>query len=681
VQILRQLRSDISAIQTALTHLAENFLPAHNPRLRLKIVSLFGLRSLFENSFARERRPDCKSGVRRMRNFLSNMSLRGQLIMSSVILIAALFAMVIGVLQYSQKQTLLEKAQLEQNTGLRILTSTFMDQFDDITVTYGADGAVTSVNWDAIPAFDDHRLIDRVGAISGETATVFVWDQNAGDFIRRTTNIIKPDGERAVGTALGTANPVFDVMRNKRTFRGEAVILGKPYLTIYEPVIDSRGDVIGIFYVGVERTRIDAALASSFWLGSGTAAAIILLGAGLLAVLISWLLRPLSILADRISQVAQGQLHQTIPFITRKDQIGAIAKEISGFQDELKRAEAVKQASDTAQAEQAFAVSALRDALEKLAKQDLMVRVAARDGESFPQDYAALRDDFNHFVTHLSRTISDIGSIADEVERIGQSIGSESAELAARVDSQAKTLADSATSLNRLTEETTQIVEKADQADAAATRSQSLSSDSRTALEAAMQSIGRIEASSGEITKIIGVIEDIAFQTNLLALNAGVEAARAGDAGRGFAVVASEVRGLAKNATDSAKEIKALISTSAAEIQSGNKLVQNTGLKLGEVLEHVESLGGLVSDIAQSVRRQASDLDEINGSVRTLDNMTQKNASMVEQTGTAVRFLRDESLRLSDSLKGFRTPERLGSEQNIGRFAVIENTPRLATGT
>ncbi len=616
-----------------------------------------------------------------MRNFLSNMSLRGQLIMSSVILIAALFAMVIGVLQYSQKQTLLEKAQLEQNTGLRILTSTFMDQFDDITVTYGADGAVTSVIWDAIPAFDDHRLIDRVGAISGETATVFVWDQNAGDFIRRTTNIIKPDGERAVGTALGTANPVFDVMRNKQTFRGEAVILGKPYLTIYEPVIDSRGDVIGIFYVGVERTRIDAALASSFWFGSGTAAAIILLGAGLLAVLISWLLRPLSILAERISQVAQGQLHQTIPFITRKDQIGAIAKEISGFQDELKRAEAVKQASDTAQAEQAFAVSALRDALEKLAKQDLMVRVAARDGESFPQDYAALRDDFNHFVTHLSRTISDIGSIADEVERIGQSIGSESAELAARVDSQAKTLAESATSLNRLTEETTQIVEKADQADAAATRSQSLSSDSRTALEAAMQSIGRIEASSGEITKIIGVIEDIAFQTNLLALNAGVEAARAGDAGRGFAVVASEVRGLAKNATDSAKEIKALISTSAAEIQSGNKLVQNTGLKLGEVLEHVESLGGLVSDIAQSVRRQASDLDEINGSVRTLDNMTQKNASMVEQTGTAVRFLRDESLRLSDSLKGFRTPERLGSEQNIGRFAVIENTPRVATGT
>ncbi|WP_400083069.1 methyl-accepting chemotaxis protein [Yoonia sp. R78084] len=616
-----------------------------------------------------------------MRNFLSNMSLRGQLIMSSVILIAALFAMVIGVLQYSQKQTLLEKAQLEQNTGLRILTSTFVDQFDDIAVTYGADGAVTSVNWDAIPAFDDHRLIDRVGAISGETATVFVWDQNAGDFIRRTTNIIKPDGERAVGTALGTANPVFDVMRNKQTFRGEAVILGKPYLTIYEPVIDSRGDVIGIFYVGVERTRIDTALASSFWLGSGTAAAIILLGAGLLAVLISWLLGPLSILADRISQVAQGQLHQTIPFITRKDQIGAIAKEISGFQDELKRAEAVKQASDTAQAEQAFAVSALRDALEKLAKQDLMVRVSARDGESFPQDYAALRDDFNHFVTHLSRTISDIGSIADEVERIGQSIGSESAELAARVDSQAKTLADSATSLNRLTEETTQIVKKADQADAAATRSQSLSSDSRTALEAAMQSIGRIEASSGEITKIIGVIEDIAFQTNLLALNAGVEAARAGDAGRGFAVVASEVRGLAKNATDSAKEIKALISTSAAEIQSGNKLVQNTGLKLGEVLEHVESLGGLVSDIAQSVRRQASDLDEINGSVRTLDNMTQKNASMVEQTGTAVRFLRDESLRLSDSLKGFRTPERLGSEQNIGRFAVIENMPRLATGT
>jgi len=141
------------------------------------------------------------------------------------------------------------------------------------------------------------------------------------------------------------------------------------------------------------------------------------------------------------------------------------------------------------------------------------------------------------------------------------------------------------------------------------------------------------------------------------------------------------VRGLAKNATDSAKEIKALISTSAAEIQSGNKLVQNTGLKLGEVLEHVETLGGLVSDIAQSVRRQAIDLDEINGSVSALDNMTQKNASMVEQTGTAVHFLREESLRLSDSLKGFRTPQRGAGGQNVANFAAIDNPRRMATGT
>ena len=154
-----------------------------------------------------------------------------------------------------------------------------------------------------------------------------------------------------------------------------------------------------------------------------------------------------------------------------------------------------------------------------------------------------------------------------------------------------------------------------------------------------------------------------------------------GELGRGFAVVASEVRGLAKNATDSAKEIKALISTSAAEIQSINKLVQNTGLKLGEVLEHVETLGGPVSDIAQSVRRQAIDLDEINGSVGTLDNMTQKNASMVEQTGTAVHFLREESLRLSDSLKGFRTPQRGAGGQNVANFAAIDNPRRMATGT
>ena len=165
--------------------------------------------------------------------------------------------------------------------------------------------------------------------------------------------------------------------------------------------------------------------------------------------------------------------------------------------------------------------------------------------------------------------------------------------------------------------------------------------------------MNEIEASSTQISQIIGVIDDIAFQTNLLALNAGVEAARAGEVGRGFAVVASEVRALAQRSSDAASEIKVLISASTAHVQDGVKKVDGAGKALSTVVSQVTNIADLVSGISSESAEQAQGLNEINIGVSQLDSVTQQNASMVEQSSMAIRAMNNETVGLNDLVGQF----------------------------
>jgi methyl-accepting chemotaxis protein len=170
----------------------------------------------------------------------------------------------------------------------------------------------------------------------------------------------------------------------------------------------------------------------------------------------------------------------------------------------------------------------------------------------------------------------------------------------------------------------------------------------------AVEAMGAIEKSSSQIGQIIGVIDEIAFQTNLLALNAGVEAARAGEAGRGFAVVAQEVRALAQRSADAAKEIKTLISASTTEVGQGVEFVGRTGEALRAIAQEVDEIDDLVGAMAASTTEQARGLTEINATMNQMDQVTQQNAAMVEETTAASHSLAQEATRLAQRMGELR---------------------------
>jgi methyl-accepting chemotaxis protein len=180
---------------------------------------------------------------------------------------------------------------------------------------------------------------------------------------------------------------------------------------------------------------------------------------------------------------------------------------------------------------------------------------------------------------------------------------------------------------------------------------------SSTVVREAVGAMDAIAKSAGQISQIIGVIDEIAFQTNLLALNAGVEAARAGDAGRGFSVVASEVRALAQRSAAADKEIKALISASTTQVEHGVRFVGETGKSLERMMAQVVEINAVVGEIAAGAKEQAIGLAEVNTAINQMDQMTQRNAAMVEESTAATHTLSQETAQLSDLIGQFRLGE------------------------
>lgn len=323
------------------------------------------------------------------------------------------------------------------------------------------------------------------------------------------------------------------------------------------------------------------------------------------------------------------------------------ASDVTAVEHERRAAEAE---SARRSQELADVVSTLAEGLGKLSDGDLTFRV----DQAFPEEYERLRVDFNGAITQLEGAMQVILSNAAGINSGSGEISQAADDLSRRTEQQAASLEQTAAALDEITATVRKTAEGASEANSVGKQTREEAESGGEVVREAVDAMSEIESSAEKISQIIGVIDEIAFQTNLLALNAGVEAARAGEAGRGFAVVASEVRALAQRSSDAAKEIKSLIMASSQHVASGVDLVGRTGKALTEIVEKVATMSSLVGEIASSAEEQATGLSQVNTAVNQMDQVTQQNAAMVEESTAASHSLASEAAALTELVSKFR---------------------------
>ncbi|MBB6220099.1 methyl-accepting chemotaxis protein [Rhizobium leguminosarum] len=376
---------------------------------------------------------------------------------------------------------------------------------------------------------------------------------------------------------------------------------------------------------------------------------------------------PLNNVHAALKAVAEEDVSIAIPHTGMNNEVGMMAKATQSLQEKIRERHAMSDREAAQQlalenerennqrqqqdetALQARVVATIGQALEMIARGDLTVRCA-----DLGQKYAALRDNFNDALSHLEAAMAKVSAKGTDIGTSKEEIRRASNELSQRTERQAASLEETSAALDELT---VAVRQTADGAHEASKRVHSVSNEathSDAIVGQAIEAMSGIEKSSSEITKIIGVIDEIAFQTNLLALNAGVEAARAGESGKGFAVVAQEVRELAQRSAAAAKEIKDQIARSSSQVEHGVRLVGEAGEALKRISDQIKAANEIVAKIAHSASEQDTTLRSISSSMNQLDAATQQNAAMAEETTASAETLASDTDELIDLIRGFR---------------------------
>lgn len=397
---------------------------------------------------------------------------------------------------------------------------------------------------------------------------------------------------------------------------------------------------------------------------------------------------PIRRLAAVMRRMADGDLDATIDPPQGRDEIAGMTSAVLTFKaaalEKVRLEHEAQQGRDAAEIERharddekaregqrdAFAAEQLGSGLGRLSDGDLVSRIDA----VFDPKHEKMRGDFNAAVDKLQDAMLAVRSNIETIHARTGEIANASDNLSRRTEQQAASLEQTAAALDQVTVTVKKTADGAGEARVVAEAAKSDAEVSGAVVGDAIEAMHGIERSSKEIAQITGVIDEIAFQTSLLALNAGVEAARAGDAGRGFAVVASEVRALAQRSAGAAKEIKTLIVASTAQVERGVGLVTQTGTALDRIVAQVTRLHEAVASIATGAQEQAVGLQQVNTAVNQMDQITQQNAAMVEETTAAAQSLATETDLLARSVERFRT-ERVSAIRAKAPVAVARPTP------
>ncbi|MDM9625476.1 methyl-accepting chemotaxis protein [Rhizobium sp. S152] len=599
------------------------------------------------------------------------------------ILLPILFAMIVMMLVVQGAAGMRSVWQLEGQVGnlsLRMDRSLMIANMDrvmsDVRRLY-----LMTLSSDGVD--DQQRWLDQLRAKAKERDDAF---REFGDTITLQASKAKFGAlQKLVGEYDAFGTQFIDLMANAKVDEAKAVIaqmvpkgaeIGK---VLQELINDNK--------VSAAQDRQEAQDAGDFISIStiaGVAVAVALAGG---AALLSYIrvTRPIGSITQAMNALAAGDSNIEIPHADRRDEIGEMAAAVSVFrQNALERerlereTEANRSLSERERivredqkareaAEVSFAVEALGSGLTNLADGDMTFRLR----QPFADHLDGLRQSFNDSVAKLQSVLQAVGENARMIDAGANEIRAAADDLSKRTEQQAASVEETAAALEQVTAAVKDSATRAGEAGQLVNHTRTDAERSGDIVHHAVGAMEAIEKSSNEIGNIIGVIDDIAFQTNLLALNAGVEAARAGEAGKGFAVVAQEVRELAQRSASAAREIKALITVSGERVRDGVALVGQTGTALEAIVANVQQISTNVASIVVSSREQSTGLSEINTSVNLMDQGTQQNAAMVEQTTAASHSLATQAATLNELLAQFRLD---AGEAEI-RFASVASQP------
>jgi methyl-accepting chemotaxis protein len=622
-----------------------------------------------------------------------------------VIGILVSFAATLVAVQMALTSRIEGTAEQSRQNAIRAAATVLKSEMNGAVVTWSETGDIASITTWVLPTSLDNSLVDSFHRITGETAAILGFNAATGEFAQMTGSVIATDGTRFAHPNITKADPIYADVMSGQPVEVDTAIGGVPQYAVYQPITDSTGEnVLALLYAGVSKSGIEALRSDMMQLllmiGGGAVLAV-----GLLALVMSRIIsRPIPALSKVMAAIADNHLDVAVPYTENRNEIGEMARAVAVFRDNAARitqmSEAEAQSVQRRAAERTQMMQQLQrefgavvdaaiagdfsgrvtarfddkelnalagsvnrlvervdagleataQVLAAMAETDLTQRV---EGD-FTGAFGKLQTDTNRVAERLGAVMSHLRDTSGLLKTATGEILSGATDLSERTTKQAATIEETSAAMEQLSQTVTHNAERARQASGVAVTVTETAEAGGRVMANANEAMERITSSSAKISNIIGLIDDIAFQTNLLALNASVEAARAGDAGKGFAVVAVEVRRLAQSAASASSDVKALIEESGAEVQAGSRLVAEAVGKLGAILEAARSSSQLMEAIARESSEQASAIEQVGASVRTLDEMTQHNAALVEQTNAAIEQTEAQAAELDGIVAGFR---------------------------
>jgi methyl-accepting chemotaxis protein len=568
-------------------------------------------------------------GLKGRRLPFSRLNLGPKAVLSAALLIAINTALLVGAGYWSLTRDFDVRAERDIDLNLRTLSLAFSEAFQEAKITI-RDGVVDRVEIPKMPEFADHRIVDRATSYVGGNATLFVYDEASQQFVRRTTNVKKENGDRAVGTQLAADHPGQVMLRRGEAYKGPAMLFGRRFYTAYQPVFSPAGKVIGIVYVGIPTAQLDAMLWQAIGAMAIAAGIAALLALAMTMAIVRRVTKPLRAVTETLTVLAEGRTDVEVRHADRHDEIGMIARTVDVFKNnrierhqlEAERINAEKLAMERRKAELNQFVEAFRTKIGGIIEQVL------NSSGQFEKDAQQLS-----VTAHSTAEMS--GQSADASRQASEHVRS------------------AATASNELSQSIVEISRRVRD-------SNNVAADAVKQATATDQRMAELTAAGDRIGDVVKLITSIAEQTNLLALNATIEAARAGDAGRGFAVVAQEVKTLAGQTAKATDEISSHIVNMQRATGESVDAIKAIGLTIERISEITTSISSAVEQQGAATKSIAAGVEAAaGGTLDVADNIERVARGAGETETTSGQMLRsakalsDVSVHLRNEVERF----------------------------